>query len=117
MSNIVNAGNNTKSFWDKKEGKTGLIFIGIISLVSFVIFGNVILPFVIAALQNTLHTIMLGALVLAIVTLAMDKKVQFLIQNIFKSSMRAITSIFITIDPIGILKNYIDLMVKKITGI
>lgn len=116
MANIVPAGGSGKSFWDKPEGKTGLLFIGI-GVIALLFFGNVIAPFLIAALQNTLHAMVLGGIVLAIVTLAMNQKFRFLIGNMFKSIMRFITGMFITIDPIGILKNYIEVMEKKIQGI
>lgn len=116
MGNIVPANGGGKSFWEKPEGTTGLIFIGI-AVVAFLFFGNVILPFVITALQNTLHAMILGGVILAIITLAMNNKFRFLVGNMFKSVMRFITGMFITIDPIGILKNYIDVMEKKIQGI
>lgn len=105
-----------KSFFDRPEGKTGMIFI-VIGLFAFLVAGNTIMPYVIMALQNTLHAAALAGVLLAIIALAMNKNFRFLCATAFKSAMRAITGLFISIDPIGILKNYISDMVDRIREI
>ena len=109
-------GKKVKSFFDRPEGTTGMIFIAI-AVLAFLVAGNTIMPWVITALQNTLHAAILGGVLLGGVALAMNKKFRFLCASMFKSAMRAITGIFITIDPIGILKNYIEEMVEKLRDI
>ncbi len=105
-----------KSFFDRPEGTTGLVFIAI-GAVALLFFGSYIAPFVITALQNTIHAMILGGVVLGAVTLIMNDKFRLLCSNVFKSSMRWVTGMFITIDPIGILKNYIETMEDRIQGI
>lgn len=96
-----------KSFWKRPEGTTGLIFlIGLVLGGGFlaVKFGAAL----IAAMSNML---VLAATLLAlgaIVYMALDPKARGLIGYMYKSVMRKITSIFVTIDPIGILKNYVE---------
>jgi len=96
-----------KSFWEKPEGTTGMIL-----LVAGILAGGVglykILPFIITLLQNTLYAGMLLVCVAGGVYVISDPRFRTLISYVYKSAMRAITGIFITIDPIGILKNYIQ---------
>jgi phage shock protein A len=109
-------GRKVKGFFERPEGKTGMFFI-LIGVVAFLFAGNYIMPFIITALANTLYAMLLGGALLAIVGLAMNKKFRFLCASIFKSAMRAITGAFITIDPIGILKNYIEDMKHRLDEI
>lgn len=102
-----------KSFFERPEGKTGMLFI-VIGVFAFFVIGDRLLPFIIGVLQNTLHALILGGVILGIVYLAMNKKFQILVKNLFQGAMRMITGFFITIDPIGILKNYIEDMKNKI---
>ena len=96
-----------KSFWKRPEGTTGTIF-----LLALIAGGGYILmkslPAIIALLSNTLSAVLLLLAVGAIVYMALDPKMRTLIGYAYKSVMRWITGLFITIDPIGILKNYVD---------
>lgn len=105
-----------KSFFERPEGKTGMIFI-FLGILTFLFAGNYIMPFVITALTNTLHAALLGGSLLALIALGMNDKVRSLASSMFKSVMRFITGIFITIDPIGILKNYLDDMSTRLRKI
>jgi hypothetical protein len=96
-----------KSFWSKKEGTTGMIVLAL--LIAAGVFGlSAILPWLITLLQNTVHAIVLFITVGVLVYIVTDRRVRNLAKYFFKSIMRAITGIFITIDPIGILKNYLS---------
>ena len=53
--------------------------------------------------------LVLGALLFLIT----NKKVQTLVSYFFRSAMRAITGVFVEIDPIGIMKSYIEDLIKK----
>jgi len=95
--------NNKKGFWSKPEGVTGGIFlVAIAAIVGYVVFtlGSLLLSGIgmIAGL---------GALAL-IIFMALEPKTRNLVSYMYKSMMRKITGIFVTIDPIGILKNYIS---------
>lgn len=94
-----------KSFWQRPEGVTGLIFLAALVaggayLVSAVDWANFF--------QNTIY--LAGSIaVLGIVTyMVLDPKMRNLIGYAYKSVMRKLTGWFVTIDPIGILKNYIE---------
>lgn len=107
-----------KSFWEKPEGNTGLIVIGgLVVGASILILKNI--DTLIALAQNTLYLgFLLGAIFL-IVSLLMNKRFRWLCASMFQSAMRAITSIWIAVDPIGILKNYLEDMkdkMRKIAG-
>lgn len=96
-----------KSFWRKPEGVTGAIF-----LIGLVIAAAVIIPGIIGAFLNFLATttglvITLGVLGV-LIFFGLDSKARNLLWYMYKSTMRWITGIFIQIDPIGILKSYVD---------
>jgi len=114
MNSLANA--KPKSFWEKPEGTTGMIFmVGLILGGGFLLYK--FLPFIITLLENTLYTIFLGLAIFAILWVIFDPRFRNLAFFAYKSAMRAITSIFITIDPIGIIENYIDTLkdhLKKI---
>jgi phage shock protein A len=105
-----------KGFFERPEGRTGMIFI-FIGILGFLFAGNYLMPFIIAALANTLYAAFLGGTLFALIALVMNNKVRALAGAMFKSAMRALTSFFITIDPIGILKNYLDDMDERLQAI
>jgi phage shock protein A len=96
-----------KSFWEKPEGKTGIIFIGLMAIGGGYLLYHA-LPIIIALLANTLHAMILLGAIGIIVYLLLDKRFRTLVSFIYKSIMRFITKIFVEIDPIGIIENYID---------
>jgi len=98
---------NTRSFWQKPEGKTGMI--GLIAMITgggFLLYKA--LPFLISLTSNLLY---LGFLLLglgALIYVVLDPKIRNLVFYLYKSFVRWLTGLFIQIDPIGILKSYID---------
>ncbi|MCB0649041.1 MAG: hypothetical protein KDC49_20365 [Saprospiraceae bacterium] len=96
-----------KTFWQRPEGKTGTVFLlGILGLAGWVLFKYS--AAILALLGNTIG-IAVSLLVLgAIIYMVLDPKVRALVGYMYKSVMRSITGWFVTIDPIGILKNYIS---------
>ena len=96
-----------KSFWEKPEGTTGMIFLVAI-IGGLGIAAYLLLPFIITLLANTLTAILLFAVIAFIVFLVTNKRIRTLVSYMYKSIMRKITSVFITIDPIGILKSYVS---------
>lgn len=67
-----------------------------------------LLPILIPLIQNTLYLALMLAVLAAIVYMVLDPKMRNLIGYMYKSVMRWITGMFVTIDPVGILKNYLD---------
>lgn len=96
-----------KSFWKRPEGVTGTIFlVAVLGALGFLVVTG--LPAIVSFASSLLG---LAATVLAlgvIVYMVLDPKMRALVSYMYKSAMRKITSIFVTIDPIGILKNYIE---------
>ncbi|MTB49332.1 hypothetical protein E1J53_0000010 [Lewinella sp. W8] len=96
-----------KSFWKRPEGITGLIFLlAAIAGVGFVVttFGAAIMSFI----STTIGLVVALAVLGAIVYMALDPRMRNLIFYMYKSVMRAITGMFVQIDPIGILKTYVE---------
>ncbi|MEM6769389.1 MAG: hypothetical protein AAF597_02295 [Bacteroidota bacterium] len=96
-----------KSFWQKPEGVTGLLFLaGILGGLGFVLvtFG----PAIMAAIKTTLGLVAAIAVLGILVYMVLDPKMRNLIFYMYKSVMRAITGMFVQIDPIGILKTYVE---------
>lgn len=106
-----------KSFWKRPEGKTGLVFLiggligGAILVSAFI---NAIIAFIGTPIGMVVGLLALGVIIFT----ALDSKARTLVGYMYKSVMRWITGIFIQIDPIGILKNYVDELrenLKKMT--
>jgi hypothetical protein len=96
-----------KNFWERPEGLTGMIF-----LAALIVGGGFLLfqylPVLIALAQNTLYLAGMLVALSAIVYMVLDPKMRNLVGFAYKGVMRWITSIFVNIDPIGVLKSYID---------
>ena len=99
--------NKPKSFWRKPEGVTGIIVLGGIVIGAGILisaFTSAIIGFLSSTIGLALSLLVLGI----IIYLALDPKMRALVGYMYRSVMRWITSWFIQIDPIAILKNYID---------
>lgn len=94
-----------KSFWQRPEGVTGLIF-----LAALVAGGAYLLTTINwgAIFANTLALAGTLGILGIIVYMVLDPKMRALVSFGYKSIMRWITSIFVRVDPIGILKSYVD---------
>src|SRR5713101_2256499 len=102
-----------KNFWQRPEGTVGkvvLVLGGLAAAYGFV----QILPFLIAAATDTLHLALLIGAILVFLFIVTDKRVRTLAKLVFQSVMRYLTALFIELDPIGILKNYIGEMKKNL---
>ncbi len=98
-------GMKPKSFWQRPEGVTGLIFLaaiaaGAVYLLTAINWGLI--------LANTLYLAGTLAVLGAIVYMVLDPKVRNVVWYMYKSVMRTITGWFVQIDPVGILKSYIE---------
>ena len=108
MSNMT-----PKSFWERKEGKTGMVFLGA-GIVGGIYALYAFLPFIITMLQNTLHAIFLLGIVGLIVFLACDSRVRTLVSYFYKVAMRWITGAFVQLDPIAIVEAYVSDLEKNL---
>ena len=96
-----------KSFWKRPEGITGTLF-----LLGLLIGGGYLLytflPAIIALTQNILYLSLLLMALAVIVYVVLDPKMRNLVWYMYKSVMRWVTGLFVQIDPIGILKSYVE---------
>jgi hypothetical protein len=92
------SGTKKLSFWDTKEGTTGLFCgVGFLALGAWGL--SKILPFIIALLANTITAIVLGAVLLALLVVILDGKLPRLLWMMYKRAMWALTYSFVKYDP------------------
>lgn len=96
-----------KNFWQRPEGVTGGLFMGALLLGGGYLLYKA-LPTLITLASNTLYLAGILAALAAVVYMVLDPKMRNLVWYVYKSIMRSITGMFVQIDPIGILKSYID---------
>ncbi|TVQ43588.1 MAG: hypothetical protein EA362_11130 [Saprospirales bacterium] len=102
-----------KSFWKRPEGVTGLLFLaGLLIGGGYLLF--ILLPTLIVLAQNTLYLVGMLLILFAILYMVFDPRMRTLIAYSYRSIMRWVTGVFITIDPIGILKNYVQDLEKNL---
>ena len=103
-----------KSFWKRPEGTTGTLFLaGILLGGGYLLFKA--LPTLIALAGNLLYLSGMLLVLGAIIYMVLDPKMRTIVSYGYKSIMRWITGLFVTIDPIGILKNYVEDLQDNLT--
>ncbi len=98
-----------KSFWRRPEGIAGLLFL--VALIAGA--GLVITTFWTSILAAMANTLVLAATLVGLgilVYMVADPKTRALVSYMYKSAMRAVTGLFVQIDPVGILKSYVEEM-------
>lgn len=98
---------NQKSFWQKPEGVTGGIFLVALAAAIFFLL-NSFLPTLLVLAENTLYLSGMLVALAGIIYMVLDPKARNLVWYMYQSVMRWITGIFVRIDPISILKSYIE---------
>jgi len=101
-----------KSFWKRPEGKLGALFL-IAGIAVIAVYHVPIFAFIQSLLAGTISTIALVAVVAALLYIILDKKVRNLVWYMYKGVMRWITKLFVQIDPIKILENYVEYLKKN----
>jgi phage shock protein A len=96
-----------KPFWKRPEGVTGAIFLGALILGGGYLLA-VNMAAILALVQNTLYLAILLAVLAAVVYMVLDPRMRNLIWYMYKSFMRKVTGVFVQVDPIGILKSYLE---------
>ncbi len=103
----MNHNYQTKSFWKRPEGVTGgLVLSGLIIGGSYLLYQS--LPYLISLTSNILTLSALLLVLGAIIYMVLDPKMRTLVWYMYKSAMRWLTSLFVKIDPLGILKSYAE---------
>ncbi len=96
-----------KSFWRRPEGVTGLIFLAGLTIGGGALLVAV-LPALLAALQNVVYLSIFLIVIAAIAYMVLDPRMRNLIWYMYKSVMRWVTGMFVQLDPIAILKSYVQ---------
>ncbi len=108
-----------KHFWDRPEGTTGMITIGVLALGLYAL-AKSLLPSILNLLDMAIAVVGKAivltagcALLFALIYVLTSRSFQTAVSAIFKSAMRAVTGKIVEIDPIGIMRNYIDTLKSK----
>ena len=96
-----------KTFWQRPEGVTGLLFLAGLAVGGGILLFT-ILPALVLLAQNTLYLVLMLMALAALIYVVLDPKMRALVGYGYKSVMRWITGLFVQIDPIGILKGYVE---------
>ena len=113
LRNIDTGNFKPKSFWQRPEGVTGTVFlVAILGGIGFFLFTYS--AAILAFLANTVGIVVTLLVLFAIIYMVLDPKMRALVGYMYRSVMRWITGMFVTIDPIGILKNYIEDLEKNL---
>lgn len=98
---------STRTFWQRPEGRTGALVLAL--LTGGVILGiYTALPVLVSLFSTGIGLAALLMVLGVILFMVLDPKMRNLIWYFYKKSMRWITSLFVKIDPISVLKTYID---------
>lgn len=104
-----------KSFWDRPEGKTGMFFS--ILMGAGILYGLfVLLPFIVTLMANAVTAVALGVVLFVMIYTLMNDKFQNLAGYLFRSAMRAMTGFVVQLNPIGIIKDYIEDLKKNLAA-
>ena len=96
-----------KSFWNRPEGVTGMIFLAALLFgAGFLVTTawSALAPFFASTLGIIVSVVVLGTILFSV----LDPRTRAMLGFLYKSAMRKITGLFVNIDPIGILKSYIE---------
>lgn len=115
MNELTTQNFKPKTFWERKEGITGQI-VGVTAIAGLGYLLYIALPFIITLLQNTIYAAIFGVIAVALGFVISDKRFWRLGMYMYMSLMRKITQIFVEIDPIGIMKNYVTELEEKLSN-
>ena len=109
---ISSGGDSLKSFWSRKEGKTGMFFIvAILGIMGYAFVK--LLPWLLWLASSTLTLIAELAVIGVLLYMIFDPKVRTLVFYIYKMIMRKLTGLIIELDPIAVVKTYLEKMQER----
>jgi hypothetical protein len=120
LPTLVRTDGKSKSFWERPEGVTGMVTLAAIAIGGLFAV-NAILPTILAVLSGLILAVGKGIVLGGLVALAFgfyliatSPSVHALVSYGFKLIMRSLTGALIEIDPIGIMKLYIEDLKKRL---
>lgn len=115
MNDLVPQNFKPKSFWERPEGVTGqIVGVAMVAGAGYLLYKA--LPYIITLLENTIYATLLGVVAVVLGFVVSDKRFWRLGKYMYMSLMRKITQIFVEIDPIGIMKNYVEELEGKLAN-
>ena len=103
-----------KPYYKRPDGIIGTVFL--LLLLGAGVYGLYrVMPALIELAENALYLTLMLLVLAALLYVIFDPRMRTLVGYMYKSIMRSITSWFITIDPIGILKNYVRDLEKNLS--
>ncbi|MBC6995940.1 hypothetical protein QWY85_11145 [Neolewinella lacunae] len=96
-----------KSFWKRPEGITGLFFL-VLLLAGGAFLVSTFWTLLSSFIATTIGLVVSLAVLATVVFAFVDPRTRTLLSYLYKGAMRKITGVFVNIDPIGILKSYIE---------
>lgn len=106
----------SKSFWQRPEGIVGGLVLAGLVVGGGILLSN-ILPVLVSLAQDTLYLSGMLAALGAVIYLVLDPKMRNLVWYMYMAAMRWVTGLFVQIDPIGILKSYIEDLEKNLRNL
>lgn len=103
----------TKTFWQRPEGKLGMLFI-LAALIIAGLYATQIIAFIMGLFATLITAIAFFVVLGIILYVLFDPKVRNLVWFMYKGVMRWITGIFVQIDPIRILETYIEYLYSNL---
>jgi len=101
-----------KSFWEKPQGTTGMIGVGLLVFgAGYLLLKNA--AWIAEAFSNLTSAVFMGIGLFGLFWLLSDKKFRTLIWYFYKVGMEKLTSVFVEINPIGIMKAYVSSLRDK----
>lgn len=93
-----------RSFWDTKEGTTGMIVgIGLFGAIGWAVYR--LMPYIANLLENTVYALLFGPLAVGLFyVLVLDSTLRNRLWLIYQLLMRALTYSIIRYDPVGVLR-------------
>lgn len=104
---MIDSSKQIRSFWSKPEGKFGAFILAMIASGGVVLLYK-FLPLLIKLLENGIYASCLAAALVVITSPIWNSKIRALTSYLFRAFSRTIVGFAIEIDPIGILKSYIE---------
>jgi predicted nucleic acid-binding Zn-ribbon protein len=105
--------NQRKSFWQRPEGKTGMLFgLAMLAAMGWGLF--VLLPTLLVLATNTLYLLCMIAAIGAVSYVLLDSGFRNCLKAAYQVTMRKLTGLVIAIDPIEILKGYVEDLQKHL---
>lgn len=108
--------NKVKSFWERPEGTTGMIMIALTLLGGALLLPTIlsVLTMAVAVVGKAITLTIMGAVLAVLLMIVTNRRVWTLVNYGFRSVMRSLTGWFVEIDPIGIMKSYVEDITDKL---